>query len=227
MNLYFLVEGKTEMELYPEWLFYLFPQLEKVDRYNQVIENQYYIASGDGYPSVLNNDYVKNAIQDINQYGKYDYLVLVIDSDGYSDRKATIEKYLIENDIVLQDCQLEIIVQNVCIETWLMGNIAAYPVDIQQNKNFLSYHQHYNVSENDPELMQSPVSKPSVSKYHFMYLAEMLKPNKRYSKTNVNNVSDLVYFEEMKKRVTTNTTHLNSFQAFISFCEKIKKHFHE
>lgn len=131
MNFYFLVEGKTEMALYPIWLSYIFPQLEKVDRYNQVIENQYYIASGDGYPSVLNNDYVKNAIQDINQYGKYDYLVLVIDSDGYSDRKATIEKYLIENDIVLQDCQLEIIVQNVCIETWLMGNIAAYPVDIQ------------------------------------------------------------------------------------------------
>ena len=44
MNLYILVEGKnTEKKIYPSWLSYLLPQLKRVNFYDQVDKNSYFL----------------------------------------------------------------------------------------------------------------------------------------------------------------------------------------
>jgi hypothetical protein len=48
MNLYFLVEGKrTEKKVYPAWLAHLLPELQRVQNYDQVNQNNYYLFSGE------------------------------------------------------------------------------------------------------------------------------------------------------------------------------------
>ncbi|MFN5892544.1 MAG: hypothetical protein ACK45Z_07910, partial [Dolichospermum sp.] len=81
MNIYFLVEGRrTEKKIYPAWLQYLIPQLQKVEYYDQVQENNYYLISGKGYPSIL-GDHLENALEKIQEKNNYDYLVLCVDAD--------------------------------------------------------------------------------------------------------------------------------------------------
>ncbi len=36
MNLYFIVEGKTEQKVYPSWLSYLLPELQRVKNPSKV-----------------------------------------------------------------------------------------------------------------------------------------------------------------------------------------------
>ena len=70
MNIYFLVEGKrTEMKVYPKWLSHLVPNLKRVDAYQNVESNNYYIFSGNGFPSLLDN-HLRNCIEDINSTKK-------------------------------------------------------------------------------------------------------------------------------------------------------------
>ena len=67
MNLYFIVEGEqTEMKVYPEWLHFLAPQLEKVDDAWSIKpdSDSYYLFSAGGIPSIFKH--VSNAVADIN-----------------------------------------------------------------------------------------------------------------------------------------------------------------
>jgi len=53
MNLYFLVEGKqSERKIYPAWLAHILPELQRVDNCDDVNEKNYYLISGEGYPSL-------------------------------------------------------------------------------------------------------------------------------------------------------------------------------
>jgi hypothetical protein len=73
MNLYFLVEGRSiERKIYPQWLQYLLPDLKRVQYSDQVRENNYYLASGNGYPRIL-EDGLCNAIDKILETDRYDY----------------------------------------------------------------------------------------------------------------------------------------------------------
>ncbi len=74
MNLYFLVEGNsTEKKIYPRWLEYLIPELTQVKYYDEVIKNNYYLISGQGYPAIL-HDGLDNAIDKIKEVNNYYYL---------------------------------------------------------------------------------------------------------------------------------------------------------
>lgn len=81
MNIYFLVEGNsTEKKIYPQWLKYLVPELKQVKYFNEVQHNNYYLISGEGYPSIL-HDGLHNAVDKVQETQKYDYLVLCVDAD--------------------------------------------------------------------------------------------------------------------------------------------------
>ncbi|CAD0233235.1 conserved hypothetical protein [Planktothrix agardhii] len=84
MNIYFLVEGKsTEKKIYPKWLEYLIPNLVRVQYYDQVENNNYYLISGQGYPRIL-YDGLENAVDKILEAPRYDYLVICVDADEES-----------------------------------------------------------------------------------------------------------------------------------------------
>ena len=77
MNVYFLVEGKTERKVYPKWLSYFLPYLSRVNYPEDAKKNNYYLISGGGYPSILDNHLV-DSIRDINAVdGIYDYFETV------------------------------------------------------------------------------------------------------------------------------------------------------
>ena len=53
MNFYIVVEGdKTEMSVYPAWLTILAPTYTRIENAWEVNENNYYIFSGGGIPSI-------------------------------------------------------------------------------------------------------------------------------------------------------------------------------
>ena len=99
MNIFILLEGKTERKIYPKWLAQLVPHLSKVDRPDLVRQNNYCIVSGNGYPSILT--YLEQSIDEINNLGTFDFLVVVADADDKSvaERELEIQDYLIQNDI--------------------------------------------------------------------------------------------------------------------------------
>jgi hypothetical protein len=113
MNIYFLVEGQsTEPDVYPVWLSYLVPELQRVYNHDEVEQNNYYLFSSYGIPYIEKD--IINAANDINSLGKYNYFVICVDSDAATvhQRKIKIRKLLEKNNINLTDTSLKIIVQN-------------------------------------------------------------------------------------------------------------------
>jgi len=227
MNIYFLVEGQSsEPEVYPAWISYLVPELIRVDNFDEVDRNNYYLFSSYGIPSVEND--IINAVNDINSLGKYRYFVICIDADAatVSQREAKILNLMKKEQIALADrTSLKIIVQNHCIETWFLGNRRVYTRNPQRNHHFIEYARFYNVSQNDPELMEkSEGFKGSISNFHFAYLKAMFneRGNMTYSKSNSKEVQRSTYLEELKSRVKDEPSHLNTFGNFFEFCHKIR-----
>ena len=88
MNFYFVFEGKTEAIVYKKWLSVLLPHLTEVDSFDAVSQNNYYYESDMGVPDCYR--VAANAIQEINEVPKYDYLVVFTDADRLtiSEKKA-------------------------------------------------------------------------------------------------------------------------------------------
>lgn len=225
MNIYFLVEGKrTEMKVYPKWLAYLIPELQRVKNFTDAEDNNYYIFSGNGYPSLLHN-HLRNSIMDINRVGIYDYFVICLDSDDQNivDCKQEILDFMINENINLNSkTKFEIIVQNKCLETWFLAN----PKIFKKNPTSLFLRdcvEFYNVKKDDPELMEKlPQFENSTSVFHSSYLHELLaEKNISYSKNNPQGVIEEYFLNELILR-NKKTNHIQSFQYFIEFCEQIR-----
>lgn len=224
MNIYFLVEGKTELKVYPKWLNHLLPHLSRVDFAQDASINNYYLISGLGYPRLLDTELV-NSVAEINELGSYNYLVLVIDADDMNeqDKVFEIQKFINDKQIILNsDCQLQIITQKSCMETWFLGNKKAYTKSVGKHSAFYHHAKFYDVSQQNPELMDKPEGfVGSVSIYHEAYLRKMLaEKNVRYSKSTPREVGELHYLEQLQKRVS-NTQDLLSLKAFFIFCKTI------
>ena len=226
MNIYFLVKGKrTEVKVYPKWLSYLVPTLQKVPYFDAISTNSYFMFSGKGFPSLLHNHF-RNAVEDINNTTKYDYFVVCLDSDEESieDCKQEILDFMIKEKISLNSqTQLKIIVQNKCLETWFLANPKIFkknPTD-EDLRKWIAF---YNVQKDDPELMEKPQNiETSTSVFHSDYLQRLLQEkNITYSKKNPQGVIEEYFLRELITR-SKKTNHIQSFQDFIDFCEKIQQ----
>jgi hypothetical protein len=96
MNIYFLVEGKkTELIIYPKWLSYLVPELKRVQYYDQINENSYYIISAKGNARMI-HDGIPNAVEKIQEIGNYNYFVICLDADEdtVEERKNWIYEFI-------------------------------------------------------------------------------------------------------------------------------------
>jgi hypothetical protein len=228
MNIYFLVEGQSsEADIYPAWISYLVPELRRVENFDEVKQNNYYLFSSYGIPYIEND--IINAIVDINSLGKYDYFVICIDADAATiyQRESKIHKLIEENNIFLaNNTTLKLIVQNRCIETWFLGNRKVFTRNPQKNPYFIKYSNFFNVSQNDPELMGKIDNyEGSISNFHFTYLKAMFieRGNMTYSKSNSIEVQRVSYLNELIKRIKDEPAHLVTFTNFIEFCSKIRR----
>jgi len=246
MNFYFVFEGKTEPIVYKKWLSVLLPELTEVDSFDAVNQNNYYYVSDMGVPSCYR--VAANAIQDINAFPKYNYLVLFTDADRFTVAEKKAEAY---DQIKLElkdkpfktlpeNCQLEIIVQKVCIETWFLGNRNFFVRHPQNNPTLTQYIEYFDVSKSNPEdlageFVQDEENTKDIFGYktkalfHEGYLREIFKErssasNKSFSyrKSKPMEVQEEYYLKQLIARIEANSDHLLSFQEFIKFCEKIK-----
>ena len=168
MNIYFLVEGKTESKVYPVWLAYFIPELKRIKIPSDVVSNNYYLISGGGFSSILDNHLI-DSIDDINTIKKYNYLILVIDTDNLSVEQKTKEVNYFINDhkLKLINCELIVIAQKVCMETWFLGNKRIYCKN-PSDKQAAIYAKHYNTANDNPELMPAQTDyMGSIGNFHF------------------------------------------------------------
>lgn len=225
MNVYIIVEGnETELSVYPAWLSILAPQMQRIENASLVDENNYYLFSGNGIPSIFNH--TANAIADINTInsssskGKYDFLIVCLDTEEetreYIEKK--IQEKIDESKIKLNSrTQLLIFDQKVCMETWFLGNRKVFKSNPQGNK-FLEYLHYYNVKIDNPENMGS-IDEENFTRaqFHLRYLKRMLEERHIiYNKNDTSAVCSKEYLEELIKRYNE-TGHISTFGSWYEF----------
>ena len=223
MNLYFLVEGKTERKLYPAWLSVLLPNFQRVNIAAQATQQTYYLISSNGYPGLLDVT-LPDAIDDILDVNRYDYLVIVLDADevSVSERRQEVEKRLAS--YTLGRCRPHIVVQNCCLESWLLGNRTVFSRQ-PANPDLRDCVTFYDVYNDDPELMLKPTPfTGSIAAYHFKYLQLMLKARRiQYNKKDPRDTAEPYYLQQLQERVAQTPTHLHTLQSFLAFCRQVEQ----
>ena len=227
MNLYVIVEGdKTELNVYPAWMSLLAPQLMRISDAWDVTENCYYLFSGGGIPHIFSH--VQNAIADINSINAqkehgYDYLVVCLDTEE-SSRQTILKR--ISDDMkaqkqTLRDTELVVCEQQVCMETWFLGNRMVFK-DNPQSAAYRRCIQFFDVSRENPELMGSDDAELNRAQYHHMYLREMFKErHMMYSKNNTKEVESESYLKQLISRYEE-TGHLVTFGNWFEFISSLK-----
>ena len=224
MNLYIVIEGEqTERQLYPQWISYTVPELNKVDTYKQVTQNSYYVFCGQGIPHIYKH--TANAIRDINQFGRYNYLIVCLDCDELSPnaRQQKLLDYLNAEGVSLNpSCQLRIVTQNACVESWFLGNRKVFRRNPEGEK-FKEFINFYDVSIEDPEVMGKYAGYKQKAHFHEAYLKEMLKErNQSYRKSNPKAVLNEPYYLELRKRIVEEPLQMETFRYFIDVCQEVK-----
>ena len=223
MNLYFLVEGmQSERKVYPAWLSHLLPELTRVQSYDEVNEKNYYLISGEGYPSLY--DFIPPSIEEINLSGKYNYFVVCLDAEEntVAQRHAEIYDFLHQEKLELKNAEIVLIVQNRCWETWLLGNRKIYSKQ-PQYQPLLDYTKYYNVSVDCPEKMGKYLDFNTHAQFHGAYLRALFEAkNITYSKKRPGDVLKPFYLEQLLTRIEFQPEQLTTFRHFIDFCNIVK-----
>jgi len=224
MNLYFLVEGRQcERRLYPRWLSYLLPHFAQVEGFDVVESNHYFLISGEGFPRLLTN-HLPNAVADVNKVGRYAYLVLCLDADEdtVAERTAEVCDYYSRAERLLHDCELKIVVQNRCIETWFLGN-SRILTRAPQSRRLADFIRFYDVRVDDPEAMGVLRGYRNHADFHGTYLKEMFRERRiSYTKEHPGHVAEQAYLDQLLARTTRDPSHLRSFQDFVQFCADVR-----
>ncbi|MCQ0976048.1 MULTISPECIES: hypothetical protein [Klebsiella] len=225
MNLYILAEGKqTERRLYPAWMGVLSPSVTKVDYLSAIDNNNYYFISGEGYPRMLDVTLV-NALKDLSENKKITDFWVALDSEGedVESRVKLVMEKITTSGMDISHCNVHVIVQNPCVETWGLGN----KVIISPNKlnpTFLGFLNHYDVQSNDPEEMQKPsFYEGSIAKYHESYLKSMLAlRNATYTKKNPAALMEPSYLQQLINRAYEDEGHIPSFRLFHTLATQLE-----
>jgi len=231
MNLYLLVEdGKSGHKIIDQWIKLLLPFLERAKTISEVGDNHYIVFSGFGYPRILGTNpespeknVLGATIETLNQSGRFDYLLIFIDGDheGAEARKQKVQAKIDQYPNPLE-VPYFVFIQNICFETWLLGNQGLVPD--APSAGFLPYVAFYDIKAKDPEAMpNNPLAGVgTASLYHERYLRALLKEGgHHYNKSRpAPIVMTVEYLEALKKR-TNETAHLKSLAEFFDFMENI------
>jgi hypothetical protein len=214
------LEGKTEKKVYPKLLSHFSPRLNKVDFADEAKENNYYLVTAGGFPNLFNIA-LPNAIKEVDAKGNFDYLILVLDTDNKPEIRKRIEDAK-KNTQLQSNCRFHIVAQEICIETWFLGNRAIYPSIEKIEDDFLIYHKFYNVSQHDPELMLKPDNHAgTTANYHEQHLKKVMSTQGfNYSKTHPGKATTNEFLAELENRINE-TPHLSSLKSFFSFCTSL------
>jgi len=225
MKLYFLLEDqKSFLKVLPAWLKVCLPKYVQVFSVDDFSNNSYIAESGFGYPSIKNvlvNKLEMFSDSDIRP----DCIVVMYDVDDWSENYQATVRAKFDNIFIASglDVDYKILPIKRCFESWLLGNKEVYPK--KADDKFKIYENFYDVSKNDPEIMDCPNEyRDSISIYHYNYLQCMLKTSigKKYTKGNPSIVGNNNYLAGMNQRIDS-TLDMNSFREFMNFLYKLQK----
>jgi len=219
MNLYVLVEGKTEARVYPRWLRRLLPGHRRVSHHRDVAGSHFFVFDGGGYPNFLYH-HLARAIEDVNEVGAYDYLLVCFDTDEESceERCRHIRRYLRRNGHVLERAELVLIGQVVCFETWLMGNRKLHKQN-PDNGTLRDWQAFYDVRYRDPERMPCHPDYGARQQFHKAYFKAMARERRiHYSERQPASVAETSFLEQLTERFRE-TGDIGSFGRLINFFE--------
>jgi hypothetical protein len=213
------------VQLYPAWLKELLPHHRQVERFDQATEDHcYYLISGNGYPQLY--DEIQPSIDNIRESRLYQKFVICLDVDEQS-----VEEFEAEVQAVIASCErplpktasVTIILQNRCIETWLLGNRAIFPRN-PTNQQLREYITHFDVSTACPEQSPRFANFATHAAFHEDYLKKIfLERGSRvsYRKTDPGEAVRPHYLKELQDRSET-TGHLPTFRRFIALCSEVR-----
>lgn len=212
MNLYFLVEGRTEKAVYEAWVGHCFPGLRRIERPEDLDEDCFRLIAASGYPDYLER--IRDVLGEIREIARnrVDHLFVCVDAEEerFEDRSAEVEGVIrAENPVV----PWTVVVQNCCIETWFLGNrsyVKANPTIDPDLGQFMSL---YDVRARDPEELPNPWPDRFATRaaFHEAYLkAAHRERNESYRKTRPRVVSRKDYLLGLVGR-SDETAHLPSF----------------
>ena len=145
--------------------------------------------------------------------------MLDADEQPVQDRIEKVISVVNQLNIDLGKTRIETIVQNRCIETWLLGNRKIF-IRQPQDEDLRDYINHYNVSEDDPEQMPDKNGFISQSQFHYDYLKRIFRERGiSYSKSNPGYACDKPYLEQLIKRGEDSPEHLQTFTRFLFLCK--------
>ncbi len=223
MNLCLVGEGITEKKIYKSWIPLLCSNLVWVASLNQIENNNFTIIgnAAQGLGGVKGT--VIQILEEIKKENiKIDYFFVCVDAENEPVMKVKNEiKTYIEQAQLDIDFPIYIIIQNKCIENWLMGN-RKINIENAGNPELIEYREHYNVNELDPEKLTVPSNdNRSIGIFSKDYLKLMfLHKNMRYSETRPKYVCNQNYLEQLKKRYIE-TNHIGTFGEFYKLLEAI------
>ena len=211
------------MKVYPRWLEIIAPKLQRVYHLSDMKDYNYYLFSGGGIPSIYNH--IANAAEDINDFnlkgnGRIDYLLVCIDTEDESREYILnqINEELNKRHIELHDFKLEVFEQKVSMESWFLANRKIFKTNPEDDV-LRKYIHHYNVRENDPEMMESIDEDQFSTKaqFHHAYLKKIFAERHiSYSKSNPSEVCKEDYLKQIIKRYLE-TGHVCSFGRWYNF----------
>lgn len=225
-SIYLLVEGKsTEPRLYPKWLRWLLPGYTQVNTPAEAGDHHFYLISGQGYPRLL-TETLPDAIADVNDNPNFRYFLICLDSDELSldERREEVQEYL--SEYRLKQAQAHIIVQNRCIETWLLGNRQIYPSNPHRDAVCIRFCRHYDVSVLDPEAMPIHTDFRRHAPFHEAYLKAIFRERNEsvsYHKNQPGQAAEQHYLDALLNRIEASPGQLASFSEFVAFCKRVPK----
>ena len=213
MNIYVLVEGKTEKLVYKHWIPYVNMDLSQVEHPSDLEDNQFAIVSAMGYPSYM--DDIERAAEDVSNNTAINRLVVAIDSEDMTREQKYDE---VEERICSVDSTIDyrIIVQHFCLETWALGNRRVVG-QLPRESKLQEYKRIFDVRVSDPEDLPA-YEEWNRAKFAYQYLRAAFRDRWRsltYSKSNPGHLRNRPYFSQLEARLH-DTGHIDSFREFSS-----------
>ena len=210
-----VTEDKGSRRIYKSWVPQVNPGITYVESIFDVTNNNFTIISGYGYPQYFS--IIEGVIQDINDRGNIDRLVIAVDSEekSYLDKLKEITARIDANSCTARVIPL---IQHFCIETWGLGNRRICPANPNQPR-LRDFKAVFDVRTRDPELLPGyPRFKLNRAQFAEAYLNACLHcigSHLSYNKANPKPLCTPGYFREVRLRCV-DYGHIKSFTHFLT-----------
>jgi hypothetical protein len=215
VNLYVVVEGRTEKAVYSKWIPLINPSLTEIGAVADVKTNSFLIVEGGGVPAYF--DVIKAGVEDVHSITAFNRLVVCIDSEEltYTAKYQEVESFI---DGIGLPIDYRIVVQHFCFETWALGNqkiVSRHPKD----PRLLGFKNHFDVGVQDPELLTiMPGSILNRALFAESYLRALMHEKYRnlsYVNGHPGPVAHGSYYAQLVTR-QSKTGHIRSFSHLLS-----------